>query len=47
MDADVVASDPFYTESNVKHLLRSIQQLDEGKVVNKIMDALEKPMERD
>ena len=38
---DVVASDPFYTESNVKHLLRSIQQLDEGKVVTKTMDELE------
>ena len=39
---DVVASDPFYTESNMNHLKRSIQQLDEGKVVIKTMDELEK-----
>ena len=38
---DVVASDPFYSESNMRHLQRSIQQLDEGKVVVKTMEELE------
>ena len=38
---DVVASDPFYSESNMKHLQRSIQQINEGKVVIKTMDELE------
>ena len=39
---DVVASDQFYSESNMKHLQRSIRQLDEGKVITKTMDELEK-----
>ena len=38
---DVVASDPFYSESNMKFLQRSIQQLNEGKVITKTMDELE------
>lgn len=38
---DVVASDSFYSESNMKHLQRSIQQIDEGKVITKTMDELE------
>ena len=38
---DVVASDPFYSENNMRHLQHSIQQLDEGKVVIKTMDELE------
>ena len=38
---DVVASDPFYSENNMNHLQRSIQQLDEGKVITKTMDELE------
>lgn len=38
---DVVASDLFYSESNMKHLQRSIQRLGEGKVVTKTMDELE------
>lgn len=38
---DVVASDPFYSESNMSYLQRSIQQLDEGKVIIKTMDELE------
>lgn len=39
---DVVASDQFYSESNMKHLQRSVRQLDEGKVITKTMDELEK-----
>ena len=39
--ADVAASDPFYAESNRRHLQRSIQQLAEGKVVIKTMEELE------
>lgn len=38
---DVVASDSFYSERNLEHLQRSIQQLNEGKVVTKTMDELE------
>lgn len=38
---DVVASDSFYSESNMKHLQRGIQQLGEGKVITKTMDELE------
>ena len=38
---DVVASDPFYSESNMKHLRRSIQQLEEGQVIVKTMEELE------
>ena len=38
---DVVASDQFYSESNMKHLQRSIQQLEEGRVIVKTMDELE------
>ena len=37
---DVVASDPFYSGRNIKHLQRSIQQINEGKVVIKTMDEL-------
>lgn len=39
---DVVASDSFYSESNMKHLKRSIHQLDEGQVVTKTMEELER-----
>lgn len=38
---DVVASDSFYSESNMKHLQRSIQQLEEGRVIVKTMEELE------
>lgn len=38
---DVVASDPFYSESNMKHLQRCIQQLEEGRVIVKTMEELE------
>ena len=39
---DVVASDPFYSENNMKHLKKSIRQLDEGRVITKTMDELER-----
>lgn len=39
---DVVVPDPFYYECNVRHLEKSIQQLNEGKVVVKTMDELER-----
>ena len=39
---EVVASDPFYSESNMKHLQRSIRQLEEGQTVTRTMDELEK-----
>ena len=38
---EVVASDPFFSESNMKHLNSSIRQLNEGKVVVKTMEELE------
>ena len=38
---DVVASDPFFSETNMKYLQMSIKQLDEGRVVVKTMDELE------
>lgn len=38
---EVVASDPFYSESNMKHLQRSIQQLGDGRVITKTMEELE------
>lgn len=38
---DVVASDPFYAESNVQHLQHSIQQLYDGKVVTKTLEELQ------
>lgn len=38
---EVVASDPFYSENNMKHMQRSIQQLQEGRVIVKTMDELE------
>lgn len=38
---DVVASDPFYSDSNMDHLKMSARQLEEGKVVIKSMDELE------
>ena len=38
---DVVASDPFYSGSNLKDLQRSIQQLEEGRVIVKTMEELE------
>lgn len=34
-------SDPFYSESNMKHLQKSIKQLEDGQVVVKTMDELE------
>lgn len=33
--------DPFYSESNLQHLQKSIRQLEEGKVVTKTMEELE------
>lgn len=36
-----VSVDPFYSESNRKALVKSIKQLDEGKVVVKTMEELE------
>ena len=36
-----VSVDPFYTESNMKALSKSIKQLEEGKVVVKTMEELE------
>lgn len=38
---EVVASDMFYSEANMKHLQRSIKQLEEGQVITKTMDELE------
>lgn len=38
---DVVASDPFYSDSNMRFLQQSIQQLNEGKVITKTMEDLE------
>ena len=38
---DIVASDSFYSDSNVKHIQQSIQQLEDGKVIVKTMDELE------
>ena len=38
---EVVASDLFYSENNMKHMQRSIQQLQEGRVIVKTMDELE------
>ncbi len=36
-----VSIDPFYSESNMKELEKSIQQLKDGKVVIKTMEELE------
>jgi DNA-damage-inducible protein J len=36
---DIAASEPFYSESNMKHLKKSIDQLNEGK--GKIHDIVE------
>ena len=41
-----VSVDPFYTESNMKALSKSIKQLEEGKVVVKTMEEL-KEMENE
>ena len=38
---DVVASDSFYSETNMAHLQKSIQQLEEGRIITKTMDELE------
>ncbi len=38
---EVIASDPFYSESNMNHLARSRQQVKDGKVVVKTMEELE------
>ena len=38
---EVVASDPFFSESNMRHLQRSIRQLEEGRVIVKTMEELE------
>lgn len=38
---DVVASDSFYAESNMNHLMRSARQLEEGRVITKTMAELE------
>ena len=34
--------DPFYSEENVKFIKESIKQLDEGKVIKKSIDELER-----
>lgn len=36
-----VSIDPFYSESNIKALSKSIQELEQGKVVVKSMEELE------
>lgn len=36
-----VSIDPFYSESNMKALMESIKQLEEGKVVEKTIEELE------
>ena len=38
---EIVASDSFFSESNMRHLQRSIKQIEEGKVIVKTMDELE------
>lgn len=38
---EIVASDSFFSERNMKHLQRSIKQLEEGKVIVKTMDELD------
>lgn len=38
---EVVASDSFFSEGNMRHLQRSIKQLEEGKRIVKTMDELE------
>jgi DNA-damage-inducible protein J len=38
---EVVASDSFYSESNQRHLQRSLQQVKQGQVVVKTMEELE------
>ena len=38
---EIVASDSFFSESNMRHLQRSIKQLEEGRVIVKTMDELE------
>lgn len=38
---EVIASDSFFSESNIRHLQRSIKQLEEGRVVVKTMDELD------
>jgi len=35
-----VTADPFYSESNMKVLLQSIKEADEGKFISKTMDEL-------
>ena len=37
-----LSADPFYSESNIKYLQRSIRQLEEGQTVTRTMDELEK-----
>lgn len=39
--------DPFYSESNIKALLESIQQAKEGKIIVKTMEELERMAEED
>ena len=38
---DVVASDSFYSEANMRHLQRSMKQLEEGQIISKTMEELE------
>lgn len=38
---EIVASDSFFSESNMRHLQKSIKQLEEGRVIVKTMDELE------
>lgn len=38
---DVVASDTFFSEANMKHLQRSIKQLEEGRVITRTLEELE------
>lgn len=37
-----VEADPFYSESNRRHLRRSMEQLEKGEVIVKTMEELEK-----
>ena len=36
-----ITADPFYSESNMEYIKRSIKQFEEGKIVSKTMEELE------
>ncbi|MBQ2347003.1 MAG: type II toxin-antitoxin system RelB/DinJ family antitoxin [Clostridia bacterium] len=36
-----ITADPFYSESNMEYIKRSIKQFEEGKIVTKTMEELE------